>query len=112
MPFNTLYFLYFFACFFPVYWLAKKYSNLQNGLLVLANMVFYGWTEPKLCGLIVAVALLIWLGAILMERLPGLAMTIYAWAIVLLFYQLFLCKYYKWFFGEDQGHPFWISLTS
>ncbi len=112
MPFNTLYFLYFFACFFPVYWLAKKYSNLQNGLLVLANMVFYGWTEPKLCGLIVAVALLIWLGAILMERLPGLAMTIYAWVIVLLFYQLFLCKYYKWFFGEDQGHPFWISLTT
>ena len=47
MSFTTLTFWVFFAFVLITYWFLRE-RRWQNGLLVLASYLFYGWVTPRL----------------------------------------------------------------
>ena len=53
MLFNTLTYLIFLTLVFLLHWSAQK-RQAQNGVIVLASMVFYGWWSVPCLGLMVA----------------------------------------------------------
>lgn len=58
MTFQTLEYLIFFSIVFILYWtLCRKCKNQQNGLIVAASLVFYGWWDWHFLGLLLITAL-------------------------------------------------------
>lgn len=58
MTFQTLEYLIFFSIVFILYWtLCRKCKGYQNGLIVVASLVFYGWWDWRFLGLLVITAL-------------------------------------------------------
>jgi len=53
MLFNTYQFAYFFAFLFPAYWLLRRWTSLQNVLLLGAGYYFYACWNPKFLLLLV-----------------------------------------------------------
>src|SRR5438552_11377771 len=53
MLFNTYQFAYFFAFLFPTYWLLRRWTRLQNLLLLGAGYYFYACWNPKFLLLLV-----------------------------------------------------------
>ena len=47
MLFNSIIFIIFFAVFFCLYWLTAKHLRLQNGLILGASYLFYGWWDER-----------------------------------------------------------------
>ncbi|WP_306251011.1 MBOAT family protein [Parvularcula sp. IMCC14364] len=47
MLFNSGIFFLFFACFFCLYWLMRGQLRLQNGLILGASYLFYGWWDER-----------------------------------------------------------------
>ncbi|WP_026995463.1 MBOAT family O-acyltransferase [Flectobacillus major] len=112
MPFNTLKFVYFFAFFFPIYWAAKKNTTLQNSILIIGSLVFYGWDDYRLSVLLVAISIFCWIGAIAITKLERFKVFIYYFVITSLLFQLFICKYYHWILGERHHNITWYSFTT
>ena len=53
MLFNSLTFFIFLSLVFGLYWFGCGRSvRLQNGLVVIASYVFYGWLDWRFCGLL------------------------------------------------------------
>ena len=53
MLFNSIDFAIFLPIVFAIYWFAfGKSRKLQNGFLVIASYVFYGWWDPRFLALI------------------------------------------------------------
>ena len=53
MLFNSLTFFVFLMIVFGLYWFGCGRSvRLQNGLIVIASYVFYGWLDWRFCGLL------------------------------------------------------------
>ncbi|MBI2824164.1 MAG: MBOAT family protein [Planctomycetia bacterium] len=50
MIFTTFAFVLFLAVIFTAYWSFTSFK-VQNGLLVLASFLFYGWWDVRFCGL-------------------------------------------------------------
>lgn len=48
MIFTSPAFFILFAVVFPLYWMARN-RGVQNGLLLVASYVFYGWVHPWFC---------------------------------------------------------------
>lgn len=68
MLFTSFKFIFFFCSVFILYWALRKNSKAQNGLLLIANYVFYGMAEWRMIPLLlVSTVLFFWL-AILIER--------------------------------------------
>lgn len=58
MTFQTLEYLIFLPIVFLLYWtLCRGNKTLQNGLLVIASLVFYGWWDWRFLGLLLLTAL-------------------------------------------------------
>lgn len=58
MTFQTLEYLIFFSIVFILYWtLCRKCKDYQNGLIVSASLVFYGWWDWRFLGLLFITAL-------------------------------------------------------
>lgn len=58
MAFQTLEYLIFFSLVFILYWtLCRKHKDYQNGLIVVASLVFYGWCDWRFLGLLFITAL-------------------------------------------------------
>lgn len=57
MTFTTLTFLIFLTVFFALYWSLRQ-RRIQNGLIVVASYVFYGWWDWRFCLLMLAASLL------------------------------------------------------
>lgn len=55
MSFNAFAFAAFLPIVWAVYWLLARVRRVQNVVIVLASYVFYGWHDPWLVGLLVAV---------------------------------------------------------
>lgn len=53
MLFNSSEFLFFFALFFPTFWLVQKHLFYRNLLLLTASYVFYGFWDWRFLSLIV-----------------------------------------------------------
>ena len=58
MTFQSLEYLVFFPIVFLLYWtLCRNNKTWQNGLIVVASMVFYGWWDCRFLGLLLITAL-------------------------------------------------------
>ncbi|GAA3571656.1 MBOAT family O-acyltransferase [Snuella lapsa] len=59
MLFNSLPFLIFLPTVFALYWFVfKKYLRVQNGFVIVASYVFYGWWDYRFLGLIIVSTLI------------------------------------------------------
>ena len=57
MTFQSLEYLIFFPIVFILYWTVfRRSKNLQNGLVVAASLVFYGWWDWRFLGLLLLTA--------------------------------------------------------
>lgn len=69
MVFQSLEYLVFLPIVFLLYWgVCYKSKNLQNGVIVLASFVFYGWWDWRFLGLIMITAFSTFGAGILMAR--------------------------------------------
>lgn len=69
MSITSFEFLLFISIVFLLYWLfCKKNKTLQNGLLVVASLVFYGWWNWKCLGLLLLTAFSTYFAAQLMGK--------------------------------------------
>ena len=67
MVFSSIPFLYYFLpAVMAVYFAVPR--KMKNGVLLLFSLVFYGWGEPKLLGLMVFTILLFWLCGLAIGR--------------------------------------------
>ncbi len=58
MTFQSLEYLIFFSIWFILHWtLFSKRKEHQNGLIVVASLVFYGWWDWRFLGLLIITAL-------------------------------------------------------
>lgn len=58
MTFQSLEYLIFFSILFILHWtLFRKRKEHQNGLIVVASLVFYGWWDWRFLGLLIITAL-------------------------------------------------------
>ena len=57
MPFQSLEYLIFLPVIFILYWtICRGSKTLQNGLIVAASLVFYGWLDWRFLGLLLITA--------------------------------------------------------
>lgn len=69
MAFQTLEYLIFFSLVFILYWtLCRKRKDYQNGLIVVASLVFYGWCNWRFLGLLFITALSTFLSGLWMDN--------------------------------------------
>lgn len=100
MTFQSLEFLLFFPIVFLLYWtVCRKSRMMQNGLIVLASIVFYSWWDIRFIGLLLLTALSTffagwWLGKTDTQKTRK---WISAGTIVLNVGILFFFKYYNFF---------------
>ncbi len=94
MIFNSTTFLVFFAIVYVLYWLANKHLKLQNGLLLLASYVFYGWWDWRFLSLIFISSLIDYYAALKMEQKPEQSKR---WLMVSLVYNLGMLSIFKYY---------------
>lgn len=68
MQFNTVEFLVFFTAFFAVYWSLRRWTAVQNGVLLAASYLFYGWWDWRFLGLILVTTVTTWGTALMSVR--------------------------------------------
>lgn len=92
MIFTSVTFLFFLSVVFCLYWLVPKRSNVQNVVLVIASLFFYGWWDWRFLGLICLSVLWTYLFAVM------------RWNVFLgvagLITSLGFFKYYNFFIGS------------
>lgn len=100
MTFQSLEFLLFFPIVFLLYWtVCRKSRMMQNGLIVVASIVFYSWWDLRFIGLLLLTAISTffagwWLGKTNTQKIRK---WISAGTIVLNVGILFFFKYYNFF---------------
>lgn len=100
MTFQSLEYLFFLPVVFLFYWtLCRKSKTLQNGLIVAASLVFYGWWDWKFLGLLLLTAFSTFFAGMWMEKTDdeGKRKLINVGAIVLNIGILFFFKYFNFF---------------
>ena len=100
MQFNSLAFLIFLPVVFLLYWQVSNSRRWQNGLVVVASYVFYGWWDWRFLGLIAFTSLLSYGGGILTEHFNGRRRhqrTVYTVCIVVSLLILAVFKYFNFF---------------
>lgn len=69
MTFQSVEYIIFFPLVFVLYWtIFNKNKNLQNGLLVIANIFFYGYWDWKFLGLLLFTALSTFIAGNLLDK--------------------------------------------
>ncbi len=72
MLFNSLAFAIFLPVVYVLYWaLGPRRIRAQNGLLLIASYVFYGWWDWRFLGLIVLSSLVDYLVGLRLDRTPA-----------------------------------------
>ena len=96
MLFNSLDFAVFLPITFAVYWLLGHRVRWQNGFVVAASYLFYGWWDWRFLLLIAFTTLCSYASGIAMQR--GQRRKLFMWANIIL-NLLILCifKYYNFF---------------
>ena len=98
MVFSSLTFLFFFLPLTALLYFICPSRIWRNGVLLIASLVFYSWGEPMLLLLLLAAALVAYLGALGMDAAArqgrsGLSKAIYIVTLCLLVGNLFGFKY-------------------
>lgn len=63
MTFQSLEYILFFPIVFIIYWtICRKSKTLQNGLIVIASSIFYGWWHWQFLGLVLLTAISSFMG--------------------------------------------------
>ena len=91
MVFNSLSFLYLLLPLTALLYFLLPGLRWRNGVLLLASLVFYAWAEPKLLLLLLAAALVAWLGGLAIPSRWGKAA--YPLSLCLLLANLLFFKY-------------------
>lgn len=117
MTFSSVEFIIFFSVVFICYWLACRTKALQNGLLVLASCVFYGWWDWRFLGLLGVTALSTYASGQLMRKYDadkGKRKAVLIATIVLNLGILFYFKYFNFFIESfvDFVGLFGVNLTT
>ena len=103
MVFSSLSFLFFFLPLTAAAYFIVPRRGWRNGVLLLASLVFYAWGEPKYVLLMLAAALVAWLGGLAMARLSGPGRrAAYVVTLCLLTGNLLVFKYLN-FFADNLG---------
>jgi len=104
MVFSSLSFLFFFLPVTCAAYFIVPRRGWRNGVLLLASLAFYAWGEPKYVLLMLAAALVAWLGGLGMEALRGRRgfRAVYAATLCLLTANLLVFKYLN-FFADNLG---------
>lgn len=100
MLFNSVEFLIFLPVVFLLYWFVFKSVKGQNGLVVLASYVFYGWWDYRFLGLIIAITLVSYLAGIYLdkqERPRGRRLAVMWGGVAFACGILFIFKYFDFF---------------
>ena len=71
MVFSSLTFLFLFLPATALLYFIVRKRPWRNGVLLLASLVFYAWGEPKYVLLMLAAALVAYLGGLAMAALAG-----------------------------------------
>lgn len=94
MVFSSLSFLVFFLPVTVALYFVCRNRIWRNTVLLLASLFFYAWGEPKLLVLMIAAALVAYLGGLLIGSTRGsLKKLIYILTLLLLLANLFVFKY-------------------
>src|SRR5262245_64955568 len=102
MLFNTYPFAFFFAILFPVYWLLRRWTRLQNVLLLGAGYFFYACWEPRFLALLVLSTVMDYACGLAVDRIeePRRRKLFVALSMALNLGMLGYFKYYN-FFAEN-----------
>ena len=101
MTFASLEYIIFFPIVYFVYWVAcRKNKNLQNLIIIIASLVFYGWWDWRFLGLLLTTATSTYLACLLMKKYTtceSRRKTISILCILLNVGILFYFKYFNFF---------------
>lgn len=106
MLFNSFEFLIFLPIVFALYWLLQKHLKWQNGLVVAASYLFYGWWDWRFLLLIFITSISSFISGIGIERNEGNGRKqkiISAANIILNLLILGVFKYYNFFVDNLVG---------
>ena len=117
MTFQSIEYLMFFPIVFLLYWIVgNKNKMIQNSILVIASLVFYGWWDWRFLGLLLFTAFSTYIAGLLMgnESLSdNKRRLISAMSILLNLGILFVYKYFNFFIESfiDLSAIFGITIT-
>lgn len=100
MTFQSLEYLIFFSILFILHWtLFSKRKEQQNGLIVVASLVFYGWWDWRFLGLLIITALSTFLSSRWMDNTNDAKKRkfLFVGTIVINVGILFFFKYFNFF---------------
>jgi D-alanyl-lipoteichoic acid acyltransferase DltB (MBOAT superfamily) len=100
MSFCSLAFIFFLPIVFLLYWQVFRFRRWQNGLVVVASYVFYGWWDWRFLGLIAFTSLLSYAGGLLTEHYNGqrgLQRAVCTVCIIVTLLLLGIFKYFSFF---------------
>jgi len=103
MLFNSIEFPFFLTFCFVLYWsVARFHQRIQNGFLLLASYVFYGWWDFRFLGLIVLSSLVDYAIGLGLDRAKGLGSrrTLLVISLVTNLGILGFFKYFNFFLGS------------
>ena len=118
MTFQSIEYLIFFPIVFLLYWIVgNKNKMIQNSILVIASLVFYGWWDWRFLGLLLFTAFSTYIAGLLMgnESLSdNKRRLISAMSILLNLGILFVYKYFNFFIESfvDLSALFGITITA
>lgn len=101
MLFSSIEYIIFFPIVFLLYWmLCQRSKDLQNGLIVIASLIFYGWWDWRFVGLLLFTAFSTFIAGWWMQKEAQnneKRKWIFIGAIVFNLGMLFVFKYYNFF---------------
>lgn len=100
MTFASVEYLIFFSVVFLIYWILGKNKNIQNLLIVISSLVFYGWWDWRFLGLLLITTLSTYYGGYMIQRYEGnkrKQKLISIGIIIINLGILFFFKYYNFF---------------
>ncbi len=93
MLFSSLSFLFFFLPIVLLLYYILPFRRWRNGILLVFSLLFYSWGEPRFLPVLLAAALIGWLGGMAMDIFPHRKRSCLTIAVILLLGNLFLFKY-------------------
>ncbi|HIG10421.1 MAG: MBOAT family protein [bacterium] len=96
MLFNSLHFLWFFSAVWVAYWALRRERRLQNGLLLGASYLFYGYWDWRFLGLILLSTLVDFGVGLALARHPRGARARDRWLVLSLVVNLGALGFFKY----------------
>lgn len=118
MTFQSIEYLIFFPIVFLLYWIVGNKSKIiQNSIIVIASLIFYGWWDWRFLGLLLFTAFSTYIAGLLMGNKSlsdNKRRLVSAMSILLNLGILFVYKYFNFFIESfvDLSAIFGITITA